>query len=426
MKRKGEQVKSIETFEVGNTKPIESPRSLKAMNLLFFRLEDLLVKDDPVVRSRFDDSEEWERYLKKERTRVTFHVEKIREKRREIIKKEEFEAKLQAKREKEVELYRKELKENEQELKVMEAQMKKEEVELKKQKQQEGLREPRYSIKSMGKSKSVSELKHVKARIENTSTVVQKSQAYFEAHSRVRQLRELMELSTQAKNYLKGKQMRDIEMIVNTEVNLKKKQAESEEYHRQKALSLNRQLETRLKRNEVNLEELDVKRSRKQNLKNFDRDKRLENVVRVQKVSQFQLQLKKEKLQEDDERISEYKQQLSAFKAARQSFRQQLVDDANRVADGEIDFDELKQKYKESLALELEENFNSSKGANSPSTRMSIRSARIKQAGRPESSRYEDNNLDESRVSVTQTVQSMATSKLVEIPGFNENSSMIS
>jgi hypothetical protein len=191
------------------------------MALLFFNQEDLLYRDMKDIESKLSDSEEFDKVKKKDRFRVQSHIDKIKEKRKEIIAKEEKEAQIRAKHEKIVLRRKMKLSEHEQELRIMEEQLKKEEEELKK-KAEENEEDRDLSVRTtVRKYKSMAELKNVKPRIENLSVVAPRSKAYFEAHSRVRKLKNMMELSEQTKNILKTKQLKEMEMIISTEIHIK-------------------------------------------------------------------------------------------------------------------------------------------------------------------------------------------------------------
>ena len=146
-----------------------------------------------------------------------------------------------------------------------------------------------------------------------------------------------------------------------------------------KVESFSKRFDEKVKNNEDNLEKIDELRHKKQQRIDMDRESKLQGVHRAQKQFEFQIQVKKEKILEDDQRIEEIKSQVEAFKVAREQFKLHVKEEGDRFADGETDFDQLKQKYKESLFAEAEENINK---VDSISARMSFRSVKNKLASR--------------------------------------------
>lgn len=191
------------------------------MGLLFFKQDDLQYRDLTKLQPKLTDPADLELLRKKDKIRVASHIDRIKEKRKELLVKEEKDAQIRQKQERIMQKRILQLSQNEKELKAIEEQLRKEDEELRKKKEQEEGEEGLSVRTTIRKNKSMADLKNVKAKIENLSVVAPRSKAYFEAHSKVRKLKDIMELSDQAKNIMKAKQLKEMELIISTEINIK-------------------------------------------------------------------------------------------------------------------------------------------------------------------------------------------------------------
>lgn len=390
------QVISIENYDLDLPKPINrycsliSPKSMKAMAFLFFTQADLQQKDYSAIRGDFGSTDEFDRFNARERKRVEMYIERVKERRKQIEKEEAKEAekklKLTIRKKKQQEL----LIENEEKLKALETVMQKEERELKLRKEQEerdkkAEEEERKKLwendnkewkeydrerslalgpgskidnswlsKSFYKrNKSLAELKYkVKPRIENMSVILPRPQEYVEAHSKVRTLKDIIQLSDQSQRSLKIKQKKEMEMILNTELNIKKKQEEKEKYIQKKIEIGSQKLGLKQKKLEQNLDKLEEDRMLRNRRLKFEREQRNFNIDRTQRSMEFQLKLKLEQLNEEDEKCQEMRKNTEKYKIMRHQFRQQLIEDMEKLKSGEIELNEIKEKYKSTLINE--------------------------------------------------------------------------
>lgn len=62
------------------------------------------------------------------------------------------------------------------------------------------------------------------------SLILPKPKEYLEAHAKVRKLKDIIQLSDQSQRSLKARQKKEMEMILNTELNLKKNKKRKKKY----------------------------------------------------------------------------------------------------------------------------------------------------------------------------------------------------
>lgn len=212
----------INSYDPAKNNRISSPRSLAAMEFLFFTEQDLQYKDFSDIKDRFSDIDQYNKFVRRENNRITFHIEKIKNKREEIIKAEEKEEKIRLRIQKDLRKKKNQLSQNQKELEKIEADMKKEEDEMRKLKLEEQ-KEFTMTLSTIRKTQSMAiSLKSVRPRIDNNSMLVTRSKDYFEVHSRVRQLKSMVKMSDHSKeDYLKARQLKDLESMISTELNLK-------------------------------------------------------------------------------------------------------------------------------------------------------------------------------------------------------------
>jgi hypothetical protein len=219
-KKSTDRLLSIENFDPKKPSTINSPRSQAAMELLFFSQADICFKDHRPLRDRFVSQEDFEKFVKRENQRVFFHIEKIKEKRTELIKNKEKEEALRKKKETAMKKHRHQLSENQKELKQLEEQLKKEESEIKVRKAKDE-DELRLTMSTMRKNKSMINLKAVKPKIDTSSALPSKTKEYFELQGKIKKIKDVIELSEQSKNIIRSRQQRELESLVFSELNIK-------------------------------------------------------------------------------------------------------------------------------------------------------------------------------------------------------------
>lgn len=367
-----------------------SPRSMKAMAVLFFTQEDLTLKDYTNIKKDFNSSDAFDKFKTRERKRIEAYIERVKEKKAQLEKEAQQEQKrlrklAEQKRKKEEALVA-----NQGKLKELESEMEKEQATLrakleaeakekkvaeeqrKKHWEQENNewkewdRERSIAFSSGGKldsswlsksfykrNRSLAELKHsVRPKIENMSLLIPKPKEYIEAHSKVRQLKDIIQLSDQSQKSLKAKQKKEMELIFKTEMNLQKKHEEQEKILKKKIDYGAQKLGLKQKKLENNLEKLEEDRQLKQKRLQFDREQKLIQIDRTQRSMEFQLKLKLEKLNNETEKYLEMKRNTERYKQMRSNFRQQLIEDIEKLRAGEVDISEIQEKYKSTLINE--------------------------------------------------------------------------
>lgn len=338
---------------------LTTPRSVAALEALFYKQEDLWLKDYSSLREKFNSSEEYTRFVDKELQRVRFRIEKVREKREELIEKEEKQKQIKVKKQQAVLKHKAELTQNQKELEQIEKELRQQEEQMKRErakKDNESTRPETRGSKyrqsedndSRTMQHSLAYLQQIKPKIENLSMVAPKPKEYFEIHSKVRVIKDKLELGEITPGNLKIRRQKEIEMILNHEFRLKQKQVESEEAFRRRIQQANSKLEQKFVRYEETMNKLDEERNQKLFQREIEREYKAQNVERAKKSYEYQIQTKKDQIQIENERMQEMKQELEELKHQRTFFRQNLLEDlANRTPDEDIG--EIMSRYKKAL-----------------------------------------------------------------------------
>lgn len=106
------------------------------------------------------------------------------------------------------------------------------------------------------------------------------------------------------------------------------------------------------KKLENNLEKLEEDRAYKNKRLKFEREQKMLNVDRTQRSVEFQLKLKLERLNNESEKYQEMKKNTEKYKLMRNHFRQQLIEDIEKLKSGDIDITQIQEKYKSTLINE--------------------------------------------------------------------------
>lgn len=350
---------SVEGMDGKIPRKVTTPRSIAALEALFYKQEDLWVKDYSSLRQKFNSESEYTKFVEKELQRAKFRIEKVQEKREEIIEKEAKMREFQLRKQKSLQKHKAELTQNQKELEQIEKELRKQEEQMKKEKAKKEAESTRpetrgskYRQSEDTDSKkmqfSLAYLDQIKPKVENLSFIAPKPKEYFEIHSKVRQIKDIMELGQISTSNLKTRRQKEIEMILQHEFMLKKKQAESEELLRKRIEQKNQKLEQKFMKYEEVIEKLEGERNQKLFQKDIDREYKMQNVERAKKSYEFQIQAKKNKIEIENERMQEMKQELEELKSQRTFFRKNLLEDlANRQPDE--DLGEIMQRYKSAL-----------------------------------------------------------------------------
>lgn len=357
------------------------------MSFLFFKIDDLKLKDHSMMKPDFNSTDDFLKFENRERKRVEGYIDKIKDKRIELI---DDAVKAAARRQKLESRKREQLEKlnlNEKRLKKLEEDFLKEEREVKmklekdekeraideaerkkrweqdanewdkvdRERSVHALSGVRHDKSTLSKSfytrnKSLAELKvKAKPRIENLSVLMPRSKEYNQAHFKIRKLKDIMQLSEQSQHTMRAKQLKELEFIVNTELNIKKKQEEKERIFQQKIESDSRKMGYKLQRHEQKLEKLEQDRILKIKRLHFERQQKAENIERAQRTIEYQIQAKQNKLLEDEEQFQEMKQKTEQYKLVRNQFRQQLLEDMDKLKTGEMQLEELNLKLKSQI-----------------------------------------------------------------------------
>lgn len=338
---------------------LTTPRSVAALEALFFKQEDLWLKDFSSLRDKFNTPEEYTKFVDKELQRVKFRIEKVCEKREEIIQTEEKLKLIKVKKQQAILKHRSELTQNQKELEQIEKELRQREEQMKKEKAKKDsestrpeTRGSKYRQSEDNDSRmmqySLAYLQQIKPKVENISFVAPRPKEYFEIHSKVRIMKDKLELGEITPANLKSRRQKEIEMILNHELRLKQKQVESEEAFRKRIQQASSKIEQKLVRYEETMNKLEDERNQKLFQREIEREYKVQNIERAKKSYEYQIQSKKNKIEIENERMHEMKQELEELKHQRTFFRQNLLEDlANRAPDEDIG--EIMNRYKKAL-----------------------------------------------------------------------------
>ena len=190
------------------------------------------------------------------------------------------------------------------------------------------------------------------------------------------------------------------------------------------------------KRLEENLDKLEEIRLSKIMKREFERDRKLENVSRMKRSLDYQNYVKKEKIKEEEDKIEEMKYQLESFKESRVNLKNQLLNDIELLKSGSIQIESLKARYMDSLRREGESEHNltmypnvsrKSEKSSSPIKGLNKISKTILQKGVVRKHMEEERkemlselpSINQKRNSIGMSIYS-SNSKMLEIPGFTD------
>ncbi len=326
---------SILDYDYKNPKPIDSPRSLRAMEQVFVTKEQLVQKKSSAFRDVSVNKADLEKLLLKDEREVKCYIKQVIDKRKEIIKQDNRKQKFEQKEKLERQTKTKKLK-----VQAEEAEKLKKELEKKAAEEIEKKFEDRI-LKAQQENDSISPFYDQY----NNLTYVPKPKEYFKLSAQNKTISQQLELSKSKAALLKQKQLREMNHMMDYEINLQqiKKRNEVMQKKKQEMLkSIESLKKQKFERNMGILEEIDLKMGLQ---KKMDKETKLENKERLMKMKKRDEMIKFQKIKEHEDRAKMLKEYESNFEQNRKYLIKQLLIDFSELKVGALSAEEVKSRY---------------------------------------------------------------------------------
>lgn len=326
---------SILDYDYKNPKPIESPRSLRAMEQVFVKMEQLIPKQPNFFKDVAVSKQDKEKLILKDEREVKSYIKQVIDKRNELIKqdkrKQEYEKK---------EKLTRELKAKKLKTQAEEADRLKKELEKKAAEEIEKKFEDRI-LKAQQENDSISPFYDQY----NNLSYVPKPKEYFKLSAKNNIIKQQLELSKSKAALLKQKQLKEMNHMMDYEINLQqiKKRNEVMQKKKQEMLrSIESLKKQKFERNMNILEEIDLKMNLQ---KKMDKETKLENKNRLMKMKERDELIKFQKIKEHEDRAKMLKEYEWNFEQNRKYLIKQLLIDFSELKVGAMSAEEVKSRY---------------------------------------------------------------------------------
>lgn len=326
---------SILDYDYKKPKPIESPRSLRAMEQVFVKMDQLITKQPGFFRDAAVSKVDLEKLVLKDEREVKCYIKQVIDKRKEIIKqdkrKQEYEKKEKLVRDIKSKKFRSQ---------AEEAERLKKELEKKAVEDIEKKLEDRMLKAQEGKD-SISPFYDQY----NNLTYVPKPPEYFKLSAKNNMIKQQLELSKSKAVLLKQKQLKEMNHMMDYEINLQqiKKRNEVMQKKKQEMLkSIESLKKQKFERNMNILEEIDLKMGLQ---KKMDKETKLENKDRLMKMKERDELIKFQKIKDHEERAKMLKEYEWNFEQNRKYLIKQLLIDFSELKVGAMSAEEVKSRY---------------------------------------------------------------------------------
>jgi hypothetical protein len=325
---------SIKNFNPSKPQPIDSPRSLKAMELLYIRQEQLAYKDAKAFKNTAVDVADLERLLKKDKIGVECLVDQVKRKRKELTKKELEQAAAEQKHREEQAAMARKLK-----IQSERAERIKREVEAKTAQEIERKFEERYHKIKAGEGESPYYDQY------NNLTYVPKPKEYFKVNAMTQSIKQRMDLSKRKVDLIKNKQLHDMGNMVDYEINIQSIKKRNDHLHQQKLKTLKSMENFKKQRFEKNKEILEEHEKRHKLQKEMEKMIKMENKKRLMMINEREANIKAQKIAEHEHRVKIMKQSDMDYEQNRKYMVKQLLGDFKELKNNQVTPEEIDQKY---------------------------------------------------------------------------------
>lgn len=326
---------SILKYDYKNPKPIESPRSLRAMGQVFITMDQMLLKSPNFFKPTSTDARDLERLLEKDEREVKCYIKQVNDKRKEIIKldkrKEEYLAKEKKERDTKTKILKEQAEKAAKIRKEMEAKAA-EEVEKKLEKRYQKIQEGKEYVSPFYDQY-------------NNLNYVPKPKEYFKLSAKNLSIKQQLDLSKSKTKLLKEKQFREMGHMMDYEINLQQIKKKNQIMQRKKQeflLSIESFKKQKFERNMNLLEEKEHKIALQ---KKIDEETKKENKERLMKMKYRDEMIRNQRIKENEMRAMLMKESESNYEQNRKYMIKQLLIDFEELKVGALSAEEVKQRY---------------------------------------------------------------------------------
>jgi hypothetical protein len=305
------------------------------MEAVLVKMEQLIPKQPSHFKNAAISKADLEKLVMKDEREVKCYIKQVIDKRKEIIKqdkrREDYEKK---------EKLTRELKTKKLRSQAEEAERLKKELEKKAAEEIEKKFEDRI-LKAQEAKDSITPFYDQY----NNLTYIPKPKEYFKLSAQNKIITQQLELSKSKAALLKQKQLKEMNHMMDYEINLQqiKKRNELMQQKKQEMLkSIESLKKQKFERNMSILEEIDLKMNLQ---KKMDKETKLENKERLMKMKEREEMIKFQKIKEHEERAKMLKEYESNFEQNRKYLIKQLLIDFSELKVGAMSAEEVKSRY---------------------------------------------------------------------------------
>lgn len=326
---------SILDYDYKNPKPIESPRSLRAMEQVFVKMDQLITKQPGFFRDAAVSKTDLEKLVLKDEREVKCYIKQVIDKRKEIIKQDKRKQEYEKKEKLVRDIKSKKLRSQAEEAEKLKKELEKKAVEEIEKKLEDRM------LKAQEGKDSISPFYDQY----NNLSYVPKPPEYFKLSAKNNMIKQQLELSKSKAVLLKQKQLKEMNHMMDYEINLQqiKKRNEVMQKKKQEMLkSIESLKKQKFERNMNLLEEIDLKMGLQ---KKMDKETKLENKDRLMKMKERDELIKFQKIKDHEERAKMLKEYEWNFEQNRKYLIKQLLIDFSELKVGAMSAEEVKSRY---------------------------------------------------------------------------------
>lgn len=324
----------ITNYDYKNPKAIDSPRTLKAMELLIIDQGQLIPKSKQFFKETAISGSDLDRLVEKDRRAVKCLVRQVKEKREEMIKKEQREKEWLAKEQAEKEKNLKKLK-----LQSERAEKIKHVIEEKVAEEIDKKVEDRYRKLKEGEDQSPYFDQYINLNY------VPKPKDYFKLNAQSQSIRYQLDLSKNKVALMKEKQLKEMGHMMDYEINLQYIKERNEGLQRQKEKTLKSMENFKKKRFEKNQDLLKEQERRLKQQKLMDEAIKQENKKRMMMMNERESAIKLQKIREVEYKASVLKKSEHDYDQNRRYMVKQLLGDFKELKQGHVSVEDIKHQY---------------------------------------------------------------------------------
>ena len=325
---------SIGSYDPFDPKPLDSPKTLKAMELLFIDPEQLKHKDKSFFKGTAVKGQELDKLINKDRRGVKSLIDQVKHKRKEIIKKENFEGENVKKHQAERVAMQHRLKHQSERAAVI-----MHEIELKNAQEVDEKLEHRYRKAKEGEEEWPNYDKFYNL------TYVPLPKEYFQLNAKNNSIKEKLDLSKNKIDLLKHKQLQEMGLMMDYEINIQHIKKRNDDIQKQKLKTLKSAETLKQERFTKNKELLEAHEHRLKLQRNLDLQIKEENKKRLMQMNKREANIKLKKIMEHEYKAKSMKQSENDYEQNRKYMIKELMGDFKELKHGQISTEDINHKY---------------------------------------------------------------------------------